>query len=397
MKLLATGDLQIGNGLSLTDDRLADQERMWAWVVQEARRLEVDALLVPGDIWHRYPPTPAELLAFWKPLRNVEWFDQEELTHRRVKVIAIPGNHDSGGADRPTGLDVLAGPGLEVMGRPGWRKVGDGSVVALPWTPISRLVAAANGGSRDELYHEASLLLVDAARELRKDIDAAGVIGPSVLMAHWSVEGAVFADGRGIEEFMREPMLPLGELEDLGFDAVVLGHIHRSQMLSEKLPIFYTGTPWVGDWSEADSEHVVWLLELDGTQWATHEIPVPDRKFVTLEATPVDEGAWGLELPPIVPGELEGAVVRVRYSATAEQARRADDGALARDLAKTGAHHVIVKPQIEREERARVEALDEDLGPLEMLERWIESQEIEPEAAEELRRLTATYLEGELA
>ena len=61
-------------------------------------------------------------------------------------------------------------------------------------------------------------------------------------------------------------------------------------------------------------------------------------------------------------------------------------------LKEAGVHKVFsLAPIIERTERARVEGVDEHLGPMEALDAWIKSVGCGP--PEPLRDLTARYLE----
>jgi hypothetical protein len=79
---------------------------------------------------------------------------------------------------------------------------------------------------------------------------------------------------------------------------------------------------------------------------------------------------------PIVE-QFVDAVVRVRYTATEEQARRIDHAEITRALYDAGAHKVYaIQPTIERENRARVDGVDEDIAPLAAVDAWCDANEI---------------------
>lgn len=256
-RLLCFGDLHLGAGTDYgrePGDRLRDQQDVLAMVVQLANENDVDAVLFAGDAFHRRRPTPAELLAFARPLVELE-----------APLIAIAGNHDVESADLPTALEVFTNdashdsPGLltlstrpEVINLPGL------AVATLPWTPVSRLIAQRDGGDRDRTHDEVAAMLVAAARGLRAEIPADT---PAVLMLHWSISGASTPTGALTDEF-REVVLDVDELGALGFDAVVMGHIHRHQVLCEEPWIGYVGSPLPVDFSEANTPHGCVLLEL---------------------------------------------------------------------------------------------------------------------------------------
>jgi len=214
-RFLAIGDLHLGAGPDYgrePGDRLRDQERVWSDALALAVEHDVDAVLFAGDAFHRRRPTPAEMIAFQRPL-------QQFSSEHDIEVVAISGNHDCEAADLPTALDVF-GREVDLYTQPGvWHADGGASVACLPWTPVSRLIATRNGGDRDDLNREAAELLVATARGLRASIPTGQ---PAVLMAHWSVSGASTPTGVMTDDF-REVVLELAGLDALGFDAVVLG------------------------------------------------------------------------------------------------------------------------------------------------------------------------------
>jgi hypothetical protein len=206
------------------------------------------------------------------------------------------------------------------------------SIATLPWTPVGLLVAARDGGDRDQLHEEAAAMLVAAARGLRAEIPAET---PAVLLAHWSVSGASTPTGAITDDF-REVVLEADELNVLGFDAVVCGHIHKA-----------------GDFNGA----LGWMDV--STPRATH-------------------------LP------LDDAVVKVRYRATEEQARRIDWPKLRTLL--DDCHKVFaITGDIVRAERSRVDGMDEDLPPLVAVDAWCDANEIADRAP--LAELSAIYLQ----
>jgi hypothetical protein len=80
---------------------------------------------------------------------------------------------------------------------------------------------------------------------------------------------------------------------------------------------------------------------------------------------------------------LDGAVLRVRYTATEQQHRRIDQAALLKLIADAGVHKLYGGLQWipVREQRARAEGLDESLGPIEALEMWLRAEQVgDPEA-----------------
>ena len=129
-------------------------------------------------------------------------------------------------------------------------------------------------------------------------------------------------------------------------------------------------------------------------------VPIESRAFVEIESGSVFQVAdvvdfcsgvgegwmWG---PPV-----EGAIVKLRYTATAEQAKRIDHRKLRDALYAAGAHKVYsIEANVERETRARVEGVDENLAEAAALDLYIEAHFIDVAMAERMRERTGRYLQ----
>lgn len=396
-RLLLFGDTHIGAGAEYgrnPGDRLADEEQVLDRIVDLALEHSVDGVLHAGDMWHRRRPTPAEYLAVTRPLGRL----QRELG---CDVLAISGNHCVEHPDLPIAAELLTGM-LDVRREPGlWHGPGV-TVACLPWTPVSRLVAQRNGGDRDGLAGEAAQMLLTIAR----DLHAKSVDGYTVLLTHWSISGGHTPTGAITDEF-REVVIPLDEIEGLGFDAVIAGHIHLPAIIGDARlgmgvvgqPVLYVGSPFPIDFGEASSLHGVWLLDTEAAEPATF-LPVDSRPFVTLDydlASPVDMellAPTGTVIGRTMDGIVDDAVVRVRYSGTEEQARRVDHSAVTAALLDAGAHKVYaIQPTILRQNRVRVEGLDEDLGPMQAVGMWTAAEGLDDARADEVAGVALGYVQ----
>jgi exonuclease SbcD len=401
MRLLCAGDSHLGAGADYgatprgPGSRLEDQERVLHRIAKLAIAEKVDGLLWAGDTFHRRRPTPPELMA-WRSF-------VELLGDEGIGIVAVLGNHDMATADEWTGPEVVRGDGYyDVFRRPGTSYAFPGVAIAtLPWTPPARLVASRDGGNRDLLHEDVAELLIDTATTMRREIDS-----PAILLAHWAVSGASTPIGVPAEAF-REPVLPLADLEGLGYESIVLGHIHKPQILSPGQlepdsngshhasghPIFYVGSPNVIDFGEAVCPHGVWILDTE--DWSTRFVPIEDRRFLTLDydaSDPLEEAM--LQAATAGANIVGGEVVRVRYTATAEQARRIDHAAIRASLLEAGASKVYaIQATVLREDRARVEGLDETSDAPAAMAAWLVSQGIDGERAKELQERGQRYLE----
>jgi DNA repair exonuclease SbcCD nuclease subunit len=217
-------------------------------------------------------------------------------------------------------------------------------------------------------------------------------------MLHWSISGASTPTGVATDDF-REVVLPLEELEALGFDAVVAGHIHKPQHLTDE--IFYVGSPSPVDFGEASSGHGVRLVEIGDAIISSQFLPIESRPFVTVDVDlttdrhdelGVDE-TDAVAAAIVTHAPLDDAVVRIRYRATEEQARRIDWPKLRAYL--DCAHKVYgVSGEISRSDRVRIVDVDEDLGPRDAIAMWADVQLLDEWQRKSLGELTDLYLEA---
>ncbi len=399
MKILATGDLHLGAGADLgrePGDRLRDQAAVLDQIAHLARTEEVAAVLVAGDVFDRPRPLPEELAV---AADFVDLLDD---------VLIITGNagHDIRNAEAYAAVQLFDYRNwVDVHRQPGvWRR-SRFAVATLPSVPVSRLVASRNGGPREAIYADAADYLLEVARGLRAEIPADT---PAVLLAHWSVSGASLPNGLPTDA-LNETVLPLPDLEALGFDAIVLGHIHKAQLLNEPTmdelrPMLYVGSPMPLNFGEAETAHGVFILEWDAVGFFRERFfPIESRRFVTVDADltsrvfPSDHAHDETDEIAAAIAEqfpLEGAIVRIRYKASAEQHRRVDQAALRRLILDAGAAKVHgILPDVVREDRARVAGLDEQVDGEQALDAWLAAQDVDRALASRMRVRHARYLE----
>lgn len=390
-RFLCTADQHAGKHaarLSRTPgERLQEQADLWARTLELAREHDVDAILHAGDLFDARQPDPDVFTAVERPL----------VEHRALggpPVVFVIGNHERRG-DKPTAPGALGLAGLiDFHDRPGVVEHAGVSIVCLPSVPVSRMVAGQDGGDRDAIHQDAAEALLEIARGYRAEIS-----GPAVLLCHFPISH----DADGLSQHIRETVIPLDGLEDLGYDAIVAGDFHRPQMLETSIgrapgPIFYCGSPQPLDFSEGGYDHGVWLLDVGVGASSAKFLPLESRGFVTLE--------WDHDEDPDVVAEMihgdhsqrercEGAFVKARFTVTAESARAIDIAALRQGLLDAGAYQATVEPQIERESRARVAGIDETVSDVDALELWLEASGmvISPELRSELHKRHAAYLQ----
>lgn len=377
MRLLAVGDQHFGQRADIgrePGDRLAEQEAVWRWTLQQAREQQVDAILHAGDWFEHRKPDPQTMLAAERPL----------VEHRDLggpAVLSISGNHDLAGTAEDSAVDVLAEAGLvEFVKTPRVVLVDGGCLVAcLPWAPTARLAAQAGDVNRDSLNETAAELLVDVARDLFNECDhyaRPGAPYPRILLTHFSISGTSLPSGLPVDQ-LREPVLDQHDLLSIGYDAVIAGHIHRPQLFGDRG--LMVGSPMPLSFGEADGlPRGPWIVTLaetgllaDGRSADTpsglapvspsvtfKQQPAPSRRFVNVVDDEVFEGQ-----------DVEGAYVKLHVHDTDHDAE-----ALREALLGMGAYRVFVDVQVKRAARARDVTVDDTLDVRESFARWLAAQ-----------------------
>ncbi len=233
---------------------LADQEAVLIALADLAVEHRVDAVLISGDLYDRAVPSPEAVQTASRILSRIR--------AAGIAVVAIAGNHDS--APRLGAFtDFLAAGGLHLgtsastVGSPAVLTDADGDVVVYPVPYLEPDLLRARWELPARSGHQA--VLARAMDLVRADLAARPPGTRSVVLAHAFVVGGL-AGGS-------ERSIAVGGVESVsadvfaGFDYVALGHLHRSQVVGDR--IRYSGSPLPYSFSESDHDKGVWLVDLD--------------------------------------------------------------------------------------------------------------------------------------
>ena len=255
MRLLHLADLHLGkrvNGFSMIEDQRAILEQ----ILNIAEEKDVQAALLCGDIYDK--PVPSE-----EAVRLFDWF-LTELRDRKIPVLLISGNHDSG--ERLNfGARIMEQSNVYFAGA--FHGVPEPVCLQDEFGPVHfYLLPFIRPADVRHVWPEAQISSAQEAvayvlEQIRPDPAAR-----NVLLAHQFVTGALRSESEDVI---------VGTLDGIdaavfsGFDYTALGHIHRAQSF-EKGRVRYCGTPLKYSFSEANHEKSVTIAELgpvpDGTQ-----------------------------------------------------------------------------------------------------------------------------------
>ena len=254
MKFIHTSDWHIGKNLE-GHSRLEEQEKFCDDFVKIVEENNIDMVIIAGDVYDTSnPPAGAETL-FYKTICRLA-----DDGNRCVLVIA--GNHDN--PERLSAVSPLAKEqGIIILGYPlsstteskykgfeiteagrGYLKLKIGgekaTIITLPYPSEKRLNdAIRNVESEVELQKTYSNKIGDIFRKLEENFEEDSI---NIAVSHLFVSGGDPSDS--------ERQIQLGgslvvDKHDLPQKAqyTALGHLHKPQKASERLNVYYSGSP----------------------------------------------------------------------------------------------------------------------------------------------------------
>ena len=254
MKFIHTSDWHIGKNLE-GHSRLEEQEKFCDDFVKIVEENNIDMVIIAGDVYDTSnPPAGAETL-FYKTICRLA-----DDGNRCVLVIA--GNHDN--PERLSAVSPLAKEqGIIILGYPlsstteskykgfeiteagrGYLKLKIGgekaTIITLPYPSEKRLNdAIRNVDDENELQKNYSNKVGDIFRKLEENFEEDSI---NIAASHLFVSGGDPSDS--------ERQIQLGgslvvDKHDLPQKAqyTALGHLHKPQKASERLNVYYSGSP----------------------------------------------------------------------------------------------------------------------------------------------------------
>lgn len=338
MKILHTSDWHIGHQL-YGHERAEDHAHVFNQIAEIVAQEKPDAMVVSGDVFHTAIPT----LQAQKQL--VEYLISIQNAHPGMTTVVTAGNHD-GQARLAAHEDLWKLARVKVVGAMRRHETaaelvddilvdidGKGWILALPYTPTSRLT---------------SEFFADIAAEIGRRNTAGR---PVVYMAHATVRGCNFRGHDNASEKL------VGGLESVssavfgdGYDYLALGHIHVAQTLNDNGRIRYSGTPLAINFDEPVA-HTVSIVEIgDDHSVNIREVPLSQKRpLVTIggpdgqEWDQVKEILEAYMANPEAAGIKPGSFVRLNVSLDADGAIPADAENEARQIIEgAGCHFCLI-------------------------------------------------------
>ena len=345
----------------------------------------VHLAIFAGDIYKHRDPDPSWQRAFAGCVRR--------LAEAGVPVVILVGNHDQpntlGKAHAVEIFDTLGLPRVTVISRPELRRIetaaGPVQVAGFPY--MTRSFMLSREQYKELSIPEANRLMVQQAdeilREFAKQLDPSL---PAVLTLHGSVANATLSSEQSIMMVGHDPVIPLSSLANPAWDYVALGHIHRHQDLNrgQQPPVVYAGSIERIDFGEEKEDKGFVWAQVEKGDTAFTFVPVPARRFVTLRLDARDGDPLELLENELAGTDVDDAIVRVIVTVPAEDDTPLDERRLRERLRAAYLVTGIVRDEVRGAARTRDSGLTETLGPLQAVERYLQSR---PEYAERRQAL----------
>jgi len=300
-------------------------------------------------------------------------------------------------------LNTLEVPHVHVIDQPCMLKPKDldglgVQVLALPWITRSGMAAhlGIKGVNKDEVYAALEERITSMVQEWLQEIDPQV---PTILTAHASVQGATYGGERTVM-LGDDIVIPSSLVKDERLDYVALGHIHKAQDLNENShpPVVYPGSIERVDFGEAgdDKFYVIASIEKGKTTVDWRELtgirPFVDR-HVKLESEEDVTHALIDAFPD--PAELRDAIVRLTVEYPREWEAAIDEASLREHTAEALEFHLVKRPHWKTRIRLAEDQALGSLSPLDLLEKYFQTSQIDGEEAEALQALAAKIIQGE--
>ena len=263
VKFLHTADWHIGRKLQGLD-LLVDQEFVFENLITEIKNINLDFLIIAGDLYDRSVPSKeaTKLLQELLVKINIEC---------NIPIFAISGNHDS--RERLAIGEAWFSKHkfyLHTRLEQAFDKISyeDADIYLLPYfEPFEAR----------EYFEDPTLTTHNAATkrvidEIYKNLDTNKI---NILVAHTFVSGGLETDS--------EREISIGTVENVAvevfdkFDYVALGHLHNPNAINEER-LKYSGSPMAYSFSEASQTKGMRLVEVTKESYSEEFIPLKQKR-----------------------------------------------------------------------------------------------------------------------
>lgn len=285
MRLLVTTDLHLGRKL-YDHSIIEDQKKFLDWLLDLIVEKNINVLLLCGDIFDSHIPSADAYETYYNFLNGIK--------RMGISAVMITGNHDPAKRlvapkefVKMANIHIIGGICESLQDYIVNLEVNDKrvSIVAIPHIE--------EGGNIKCISLEKDIEKNKRHMERVKRIyrGCVSLMDPEnirILIGHLSVQGGVFSD----TERRQIGDVQIMDIKDFPFDVdcIFMGHLHRPQTISGKLPIMYPGSPMSLSFREVAYDKKVYILNIEKHgHYKIDEIVVPVfRKLVSIKGSLIE-------------------------------------------------------------------------------------------------------------
>ena len=377
-----TYDKQV-NGESVRKKEWKNAAKTFLKTCKEER---ADVVVFPGDYFTNPKPSAENVLMVSSLFASFK--------KAGIEVVGIAGNHDISGIGKKSMNDVVSAIGGEKK----WcystfdtMVVGNVGFAFLPYMKAPAITAY----NPDFANMELSEHLIKNCAIMKAKLDEAKV-SKTILVGHWSIQGAVTSSGKTMEHTVNgiETVLPLGDLVGQGWDACLFGHIHKPQVLSESKPfIAYSGCFQRINIGEALDDRGFYMYDTGTDQHQFFNLPAIEMKAFSKEIKTAE--CFDQLIKEISTTDFKGKIVYAKYTVSKDHFDWVNKREVLKALEKGKPLNIAgIAPKIIEEARQRDITLTEALDGETALRKWLGAKDtIDENQAGKVMQLFKKYSE----
>lgn len=385
MKVLHTADWHIGQFKGPVEDgvnlRSLDTVKCLEYMVEKAREEHPDLVCISGDVFHQEQIGPVRYSDEMVTATRI--IDELSKVSKFVVVMRGTPNHDGFGQLRVLTKMLEHNKKVAVVTTPQVISTPIADIVCIPGFDKQEFRAKFPGLSAEEENLTWTKYISEMVMGLRAQCSQTNIVAdmvPAILMAHYTVPGCNMESGQTSFFSNFEPVIPRESLQTARFDAVLLGHIHRPQMLEGLENVFYSGAINAMNFNDEGQKRGFWIHEFEKKSLKKgHFYETPYRKFQTIKWDKEDVAEYLRSgkmylIEKDYTSSCMDAIVRLQYSCDTEQKKALNIPVLQKDLYEIGAFYVA---DIEAESMMNItnrQLLSEESDPLLNLKKWLDEK-----------------------
>lgn len=407
MKVLHTADWHIGqfkgpvvDGVNL---RSQDTVNCLNYMIKVAEEEKPDIVCVSGDVFHQEQIGPVR----YSDEMIVATDTITKLAGVAKAVIVMRGtpNHDGGGQFRVLSKMFANTGNVHIVTSPTALRTPYADIACIPGFDKQEFRSRFPGLPADEENEAWTSYISSMVMGLRAECH-----NTPILMAHYTVPGCNMESGQTSFFTNFEPVIPREALEAAGYEAVLLGHIHRPQQINGLHNVYYSGAINAMNFNDEYQNRGFYIHEFMGGEMTSSQFrETPYRRFKTIDwdtnqVSDYIENRDAYALVTNISRDISDMIVRVKYSCTSEQKKLLNIPLLQKDLYDWGAFYVS---DIEAENAIDVTnrgLLSEESDPTLNLKKYLEEkcfknpdkivELAEPIIAEAMKQSTTAEIHG---